>query len=73
MKVRICSGFNDKELERDIQKVIFEEKRNDYHFANVKYSISYDDSAKKVLRSALLIFDENTGNDDEEDDLFDFE
>ena len=66
MKVRVCSAYDDNEMERKINKLIAVAEDNDYYLSEEKYSLAYDENQKKVLRSALLIFDEYDEDDDED-------
>ena len=63
MKVKICSGFNDKRLEQQIQLVIDENLSNGLKLQQIVYSTSpsrsehTNDDANYFFKSALLIFD----------------
>jgi len=63
MKVKICSGFNDKRLEQQIQLAIDENLSNGLKLKQVLYSTSPSTSERTVedsnyfFKSALLIFD----------------
>ncbi|MBQ7705597.1 MAG: hypothetical protein IJT73_09260 [Selenomonadaceae bacterium] len=63
MKVKICSGFNDKRLEQQIQLVIDENTAKGLQLKQVSYSISpsaskhTEDDANCFLKSAILFFD----------------
>ncbi len=63
MKVKICSGFNDKRLEQQIQLAIDENLNNGLKLKQVLYSTSPSTSERTVedsnyfFKSALLIFD----------------
>ena len=63
MKVKICSGFNDKRLEQQIQLAIDENLNNGLTLKNVFYSTSpstserTNDDPNYFFKSVLLIFD----------------
>lgn len=63
MKVKICSGFNDKRLEQQIQLAIDENLSNGLKLKQVLYSTSPSTSERTIedsnyfFKSALLIFD----------------
>lgn len=63
MKVKICSGFNDKRLEQQIQLAIDENLSNGLKLKQILYSTSPSTSERTIedsnyfFKSALLIFD----------------
>lgn len=63
MKVKICSGFNEKRLEQQIQLAIDENLSNGLKLKQVLYSTSPSTSERTVedsnyfFKSVLLIFD----------------
>lgn len=63
MKVKICSGFNEKRLEQQIQLAIDENLSNGLKLKKVLYSTSPSTSERTIedsnyfFKSALLIFD----------------
>ena len=63
MKVKICSGFNDKRLEQQIQLVIDENLAKGLDLKQIAYSISpstskrTEEDANCFFKSAILFFD----------------
>ena len=63
MKVKICSGFNDKRLEQQIQSAIDESLSNGLKLKQILYSTSpstsehTNDDSNYFFKSALLIFE----------------
>ncbi len=63
MKVKICSGFNEKRLEQQIQLAIDENLSNGLKLKQILYSTSPSTSERTIedsnyfFKSALLIFD----------------
>lgn len=63
MKVKICSGFNEKRLEQQIQLVIDENLNMGLQLKQILYSTSptnserSSDDPNNFFKSALLIFD----------------
>ena len=63
MKVKICSGFNEKRLEQQIQLAIDENLSNGLKLKQVLYSTSPSTSERTIedsnyfFKSVLLIFD----------------
>lgn len=63
MKVKICSGFNDKRLEQQIQLAIDDNLSKGLYLKQVSYSISpstsknTEDDANCFFKSAILFFD----------------
>lgn len=68
MKIKIRSAYDDKELEKEIAKVIAKAEENDYYLDSIQYSTAYNDNQGGVLRSALMTFEEYSSDDDDEDD-----
>ncbi len=62
MLVLVRSAFDDKELERAIQQAVEVAETDGYYLDDVKYSTCFDVTNGEILRSALLMFEE----DDEE-------
>ncbi len=67
MFVIVRSAFNDKELERALQNAIEIAQNEGYYLDDIKYSTCFDENSGQILRSAVLMFEE----DDDEDNEYD--
>ena len=68
MNVKICSAYSDKALEEKINSTIKTSERIGYYLVSVEYSTIYDEYQKAVLRSAVLVFEDDSEEDDEDEE-----
>ena len=59
MRVFVRSAFSDSKLENIIQKAITDMEMENFYLDDIKYSTCFDVSNGEILRSAVLIFEED--------------
>jgi len=59
MRVKVCSAFDEKDLEYAIQKAIATAEDSGFYLDDIKYSTAYHENKQEILHSALLIFEQD--------------